>query len=215
MRMTSPFAVEPLTPQRRRELTRDHLLKAAAQVFTERGFHGSNLDEVAAVAGFTKGAVYSNFRNKEDLFLAVLGWIYEQEMAALRDTLRSSQTPSESRLSDFADLVRRQGVAAGADWSVLYEEFHLYALRNPSAREKLAELDRQDIEEVARVIENERKRHGFRPLESATDAARIVIALMRGVGMMRSLDPELADDDEFLPTVMAFMARGLLTAPEA
>lgn len=213
--MTSPFAVEPLTPQRRRELTRDHLLKAAAQVFTERGFHGSNLDEVAAVAGFTKGAVYSNFRNKEDLFLAVLGWIYEQEMAALRDTLRSSQTPSESRLSDFADLVRRQGVAAGADWSVLYEEFHLYALRNPSAREKLAELDRQDIDEVARVIENERKRQGLQPLESATDAARIVIALMRGVGMMRSLDPDLANDDKFLPTVMAFMARGLLTAPEA
>jgi len=215
MRMTSPFAVEPLTPQRRRELTRDHLLKAAAQVFTERGFHGSNLDEVAAVAGFTKGAVYSNFRNKEDLFLAVLGWIYEQEMAALRDTLRSSQTPSESRLSDFADLVRRQGVAAGADWSVLYEEFHLYALRNPSAREKLAELDRQDVQEVARVIENERKRQGLQPLESATDAARIVIALMRGVGMMRSLDPDLANDDKFLPTVMAFMARGLLTAPEA
>lgn len=213
--MTSPFAVEPLTPERRRELTRDHLLRAAAQVFTERGFHGSTLDEVAAVAGFTKGAVYSNFRSKEDLFLAVLAWIYEQELAALRNTLQSSETPSESRLSDFVDLVRRQGVAAGADWSVLYEEFHLYALRNPAAQEKLAELDRRDIEEVARVIEGERERQGFRPLESATDAARIVIALMRGVGMMRSLDPELANDDGFLPTVMAFMARGLLTAPEA
>jgi AcrR family transcriptional regulator len=213
--MASPFAVEPLTPERRREMTREHLLRAAAQVFTERGFHSATLDEVAAVAGFTKGAVYSNFRNKEDLFLAVLGWIYDQEMDALRQTLRSSETPSESRLSDFADLVRRQGVAAGADWSVLYEEFHLYALRNAAAREKLAELDRQDIEEVARVIEEERKRLGFRPLESATDAARIVIALMRGVGMMRCLDPELANDEQFLPTVMAFMARGLLTAPEA
>jgi AcrR family transcriptional regulator len=213
--MTSPFAVEPLTPDRRRELTREHLLRAAAQVFTERGFHGATLDEVAAVAGFTKGAVYSNFRNKEDLFLAVLGWIYENALEALRETLRSSQTPSESRLSDFVDLISGQGLGDGADWSVLYEEFHLYALRNPAAREKLAELDRRDVAEVARVIEGEREREGRRPLESATDAARIVIALMRGVGMMRSLDPELADDDEFLPTVMAFTARGLLSAPEA
>jgi AcrR family transcriptional regulator len=213
--MTSPFGVEPLTVERRRELTREHLLRAAARVFTEQGFHGATLDEVGAVAGFTKGAVYSNFRNKEDLFLAVLGWMYEQEMDALRETLRSSDAPSGSRLSDFVDLVARQGVAAGADWSVLYEEFHLYAIRNPAARERLARLDRHDIEQVARVIEGERKRQGLRPLDSALEAARIVVALMRGVGMMRSLDPDLDDDEGFLPAVMAFIARGLLTAPEA
>src|ERR1022692_3114734 len=45
---------------------------AAAQVFAERGFHGATLDAVASAAGFSKGAVYSNFKNKEDLFLALL-----------------------------------------------------------------------------------------------------------------------------------------------
>jgi AcrR family transcriptional regulator len=191
------------------------LLRAAARVFTDRGFHGATLDEVGAVAGFTKGAVYSNFRNKEDLFLAVLSWIYDQELHALRQTLLASEVPSESRLTDFAELVRRQGVAAGAEWSVLYEEFHLYALRHPSAREKLVALDRRDIDEVARVIQDERERQGLSPLESAVDAARIVIALMRGVGMMRSLDPQLAQEEDFLPTVIAFMARALLSAPQA
>ena len=66
------MALDPLTPERRRRQTRDHLLDAAAQVLAERGFHGASLDEVAAAAGFTKGAVYSNFKNKEDLFLALL-----------------------------------------------------------------------------------------------------------------------------------------------
>ena len=66
------MTLEPLTPERRRQQTRDYLLQAAAQVFAERGFHGASLDEVAAAAGFTKGAVYSNFKNKEDLFLALL-----------------------------------------------------------------------------------------------------------------------------------------------
>lgn len=213
--MATPAALEPLTPERRRQMTREHLLTAAAQVFTERGFHGASMDEVAARAGFSKGAVYSNFQNKEDLFLAVLEWIYAQAMESLRETLRSSAAPSESRLADFADLVRRPVGPAVADWSVLYEEFHLYALRNPAAKARLAELDRQDIAEVAQVIEGERERLGFRPLESAADAARIVVALMKGVGMMRSLEEDLADDDEFLQTVMAFVARGLMTAPES
>jgi hypothetical protein len=50
---------EPLTPARRQATTRQHLLEAAAIVFARNGFHGSTLDEVAATAGFTKGAVNS------------------------------------------------------------------------------------------------------------------------------------------------------------
>src|SRR5579862_2567900 len=159
------MTIQPLTPERRRQQTRDHLLAAAAQVFAQRGFHGASLDEVAAVAGFTKGAVYSNFRNKEDLFLAVLGSIYSQEIDALKETLESSDTPSDARLSDFAELVKRQGGPGGDAW-ILYEEFHLYALRNELARERLADLDRQDIEQVALVIEGERGRQGLPRLES-------------------------------------------------
>lgn len=213
--MASAPGLEPLTPERRRQMTREHLLVAAARVFAEGGFHGTSLDEVAAAAGFSKGAVYSNFRNKEDLFLAVLGWISAQELDALKETVESSHTPSGARLSDFVDLIRRQGSAAGANWSVLYEEFHLYALRNPAARDKLAALDRQHFEAVAKVIEQERVLHGLEALESPTDTARIVIALMRGVDMMRSLEPALADDDTLLQRAMEFVARGLEAAPEA
>src|SRR5919204_3512035 len=61
--------IEPLTPERRRAMTRQHLLEAAAIVFARKGFHESTLDEVAATAGFSKGAVYSNFKSKDDLFV--------------------------------------------------------------------------------------------------------------------------------------------------
>src|SRR5580704_14433973 len=100
------MAIEPLTPERRRQQTRDHLLAAAAQVFAERGFHGASLDEVAAVAGFSKGAVYSNFKNKEDLFLALFKANYDREMEALRATFEGSAAPPETRLSDFVALLR-------------------------------------------------------------------------------------------------------------
>lgn len=194
-------------------MTREHLLQAAAHVFAERGYHGASLDEVAAAAGFSKGAVYSNFRNKEDLFLALLGWIYAQELDALRATIASSDVPAESRLADFVELARPRGGAA-VHWSILYEEFHLYALRNPTARQRLAELDRRDIAETATIIEQERAGQGLAPLESSTDTARIIVALMRGVSMMRALEPELAEDDRFLEMVIEFVARSLVAAPD-
>src|SRR5579863_10773918 len=102
------MTIEPLTPERRRQQTRDHLLAAAAQVFADRGFHGASLDEVAAVAGFSKGAVYSNFKNKEDLFLALLESHYEREMAAVRATLEATDGPPEAHLSNFVALIRDQ-----------------------------------------------------------------------------------------------------------
>jgi len=61
-----------LTRSQRQEQTRAQLLGAALRVFLRRGFHGASLDEIAEEAGYTTGAVYSNFKGKDDLFLAVL-----------------------------------------------------------------------------------------------------------------------------------------------
>jgi AcrR family transcriptional regulator len=134
--------VQPLTPERRRQQTREHLLAAAAEVFGERGFHGASLDEVAAVAGFTKGAVYSNFKSKEDLFLALFKANYEREMQALRTTL-DSEVPPESRISDFVSLIRDE-TRRTRNMGLLYQEFLLYAARNPTAREQLTQIEEED-----------------------------------------------------------------------
>ena len=81
------MTIEPLTPARRREMTRRHLLEAAAVVFARDGFHGASLDDVAATAGFTKGAVYSNFKSKEDLFLALFDDRLVREAADMQQVL--------------------------------------------------------------------------------------------------------------------------------
>src|SRR5580658_225639 len=123
---------EPLTADRRRQQTRDYLLQAAAQVFADRGFHAATLDEIAAAAGFTKGAVYSNFKDKEDLFLAMLEAIYAKEIVALKETLVASDVPPEARLGDFVSLLRDESGEPTDEWTALYLEFTLYALRNPA-----------------------------------------------------------------------------------
>ena len=202
------MAIEPLTPERRRQQTRHYLLSAAAEVFAARGFHGASIDEVAAAAGFTKGAVYSNFKNKADLFLALIEANFEQDMEALRATLESSEIPPEARLSDFVTLIRDQTERVPYNWGTLYQEFCLYAMRNPKAREKVAEFDAMVVRGVAELIVDHRRRRGLEPLESAEHVARVIEALFRGIGLMRALDPE-AVDEAFLQTAMTFVARAL------
>ncbi len=199
--------LEPLTPDRRRQQTREHLLAAAAQVFAERGFHGASLDAVAAAAGFSKGAVYSNFKNKEDLFLALLESIYSREMRLLRATLEASEVPPESRLTDFLPLIL-DGVGqtpSPENWAVLYMEFALFAVRNPAAQRKLAEIDEANIAAVAELLSEEKT--GLKGSE-LKKAARIIEALFRGISIMRSLDPT-AVDEAFLESALSFVSRAL------
>jgi AcrR family transcriptional regulator len=203
------MALEPLTPERRRQQTRDYLLQAAAQVFAERGFHGASLDQVATAAGFTKGAVYSNFKNKEDLFLALLEENQEREMEALHATLEASEVPPDARLPDFVNLVRDQTSDLGGNWDILYQEFALYAMRNPSAREKLVAFDTLTTKKVADLISDARVKLGIEPLEHPEHVARIILALFRGISVARALNADVVDD-AFLESAMAFLARGLL-----
>ncbi len=203
-----PMTIQPLTPERRRQQTREHLLAAAAQVFADHGFHGASLDEVAAVAGFSKGAVYSNFRNKEDLFLAMFKANFDREMDALRSTLERSDVPPEARLSDFVSLISEEIRTTPGNPGVLYQEFWLYALRNPAAREQLVRLEEENVRGIAEIIETERVRQGLEPLASAERVARIVTALFRGLNQLRALQPEVADD-ALLEEAIALISRGL------
>lgn len=197
--------LEPLTADRRRQQTREYLLQAAAEVFAERGFHAATLDEVAAAAGFSKGAVYSNFKNKEDLFLALLEDAYTREMRALRSTIERSDVPPEARIGDFVSLI-------GGEWDrvpnmgALYLEFHLYALRNPVARARMNELEKQDILAIAEILEAERRERGMPVDEPAEQTARIIVALFRGINMMRTANPEVAGE-ELLEAAIAFVTR--------
>jgi AcrR family transcriptional regulator len=202
------MALQPLTPERRRQQTRDHLLAAAAEVFAERGFHGASLDEVAAVAGFTKGAVYSNFKNKEDLFLALFKANYEREMDALRATLTDAKAPPEARISDFVGLIQDQTRQSVSNFSLLYEEFWLYAARNPVVREQLIRIDDEAARALAEILRAENERVGLAPMKSPVQTARLVEILFRGISQLRVLQPEMVDD-EFIEAAIAFVARGL------
>jgi AcrR family transcriptional regulator len=205
--------LEPLTPERRRQQTREQLLQAAAQVFAQRGYRGATLDEVATVAGFTKGAVYSNFENKEDLFLALFKADAERGMDALQATLDRSDVPGIARLTDFVTLVRNLPEPTDSTLGLLYLEFLLYAVRHPSARDQLRRIDEEATETLAQIIEEERRRQGIEPLASPAESARLVEALFRGIGLLALTEPDVVDD-AFIESAITFVARGLGAAQD-
>jgi AcrR family transcriptional regulator len=195
------MGLEPLTPQRRRAMTRQHLLDAAAIVFTRNGFHGSSLDEVAATAGFTKGAVYSNFKSKDDLFLALLDDRQERQAAAFERELDAGPRDEADELPRIRELVSKMW---DDDWSVLYLEFVLYAARNPKARSKLAASTRKVHEHIERMIETGYVRAGTTPRFPPHSLATISMAIFDGLGIDRIVDPSTVTD-ETLHMILTFL----------
>jgi AcrR family transcriptional regulator len=199
--------VEPLTPDRRRELTKQHLLAAAARVFARQGFDGATIDDVAAAAGFTKGAVYSNFKNKEDLFLALLDRRTAEQIAAVQTTLEEATAlTGEERASRFADLTA-QLLWGDRDWQLLSLEFFLYAARHPHARRRLAERLRGERERLIPIIESEFGRIATDPPVPVEDLAAIFLALFQGISLQHLAAPEDADDT-LLHSAIEFLDSG-------
>src|SRR6478735_2419407 len=129
--------VERWTPARRRELTRNALLSAAAEVFAQRGFDGASLEEIAETAGFTRGAIYKNFAGKEALFFAVTDRLNEQIIEAFRAIAPAGDDAKEWDFSALAAMWRAS-VADFGDLFAISKEYELYVLRNPSAGKRAA-----------------------------------------------------------------------------
>src|SRR5690625_751592 len=142
---TSPEPEPPATPRpktraERQAETRDKLLDAALQVFTEFGFHGASLEAIAGQAGYTKGAVYANFAGKEELFLAVIDRRIDRNLQAQAD-FAAAAARGDDVSADMASFFEQQ---FDRDWAILAFEALLYAAREgPELMEAIAERYRQ------------------------------------------------------------------------
>src|SRR2546423_14603730 len=99
--------VNKLTPERRRELTRTTLVEAASEVFADKGFYGASLEEIAEVAGFTRGAIYSNFGNKEELLYAVIDHFVDSQLRDFASLLQADDGDFEQNAKAAAAIFGR------------------------------------------------------------------------------------------------------------
>jgi AcrR family transcriptional regulator len=175
-----------LTRAQRRQQTRARLLDAASQVFARRGFHAATIDEVADAAGYTKGAVYSNFANKDDLVLALL----DQHLAAQLEQVEAlCAIESSEELRAAIRAGTEQEFAAARDVGVLIVEFSLYAMRNPTAQAELAKRYRQLRGRLAELITKRYARHQTSPPMPPEHLAALVLATDAGLFLQYSAEP--------------------------
>jgi AcrR family transcriptional regulator len=120
--------------QERSEATRQKLFKAALRVFSRDGFEAARIEDIAAEAGFTRGAFYAHFPSKEALFFALLEKEMQKHVDRLRIELQNCAN-DEARLKIFREYYVR--AAGDRAWSLLILEFKLYAIRHPRTRAQL------------------------------------------------------------------------------
>jgi AcrR family transcriptional regulator len=175
-----------LTRAERRRQTRARLLDAAGQVFARRGFHAATVDEVAEAAGYTKGAVYSNFATKDELFLALL----DQRLAAqLQQVEALYAIESSEELLAALRARTEQEFTAARDFGVLTVEFWLYAMRNPAALAELAKRYRQLRSRLAELITKRYARHETSPPMPPEHLAALAIATDAGLFLQFFAEP--------------------------
>jgi AcrR family transcriptional regulator len=200
-----------LTRKETQERTRERVVAAAAQVFARRGYHRATMDEIASEAGYTIGAIYSNFAGKEELFLALADRQVEQRIAEVKAIADAAQ--GEEPGKEAADQLRTF-LERDPEWALLFYEFWSLSLRNPELQGELAKRRDAIRDGLAETLERVAKRHGFKLRFPARVLATAIAASLNGLAFERAADPNALPDEVFAEFVTAVLGCAI-AAPTA
>ena len=137
--------------QEKTDITRSRFLQAAEKIFARDGFDAAKLEEIAAEAGYTRGAFYANFDSKEDLFFALLEREISSRIATLRKHVANYESPSD-KLRAFRDFWL--DTCLDRRWSLLALEFKLFAVRHPEVKTRLIALHRRLVSSGVELLQS-------------------------------------------------------------
>ncbi|MFD1936703.1 TetR/AcrR family transcriptional regulator [Nonomuraea mangrovi] len=192
----------PRGPTKRRPQTRARLLEAAFTVFAERGFQSTSIEDICTQAGFTRGAFYSNFASKDELFLA----LFDLQGQRVLDRLRRIDPPSGD---DAFTRVVEAAVETSEDerrWHLVSAEFNLYAIRHSDAARALAAHEARVREALAGLLGELFAAVGVTATVPLDELARLVIAVIDGARAQSYVEPDVLPAGRlerlFLPLIM-------------
>jgi AcrR family transcriptional regulator len=162
--------------------TRERLLAAAEQVIARQGFGGASIDLIALEAGFSKGAIYSNFESKEEVFLELLRVYMDRDMASLESLLKLAPEQLNGALTEWLENMHTH-----RDCPALVTELQLHARRSSEFAELYYTLQERQIQMLASIL-----KRGFKALSKdlpidSKDLAGSLIALAQGLSLQRPL----------------------------
>jgi len=155
------------------------LLDAAEEVFAERGFGAPSIEDICAAAGYTRGAFYSNFASKDELFFALFARQSKQMQERLTVAVESVTSQTDP-IGVITEVMAQHDVWQGK-WFLLTTEFTLYAVRNRAAGAQLARRDAELRETLASLMSALLERAGWVAAIPIEDVARVLMALSDGL----------------------------------
>ncbi len=172
-----------LTREESRARTRSLLRKSAASCFAQSGFEGASVDQIAEGAGFSRGAFYSNYPDKEAIFLDLLKWHLDRDIEGFAQISADSGTLDELA-SSIAASYRELG--SNPDYCLLASEFQLYASRTGKGDQAFAETFSTYRERLTALLEQAFSTFDFQGDMTPAELARTLIGLHHGLALERA-----------------------------
>jgi AcrR family transcriptional regulator len=176
-----------LTREESRARTRELVLDSASVIFRRDGFHQASIDEIAEQAGFSRGAVYSSFANKEEFFLALHDREAQQRVQLIAERIVATGSLEDAARTAASTFYERDLEDPG--WSLLMAEFTVHAARNPDVARRFREQDHALREASTQLIKAICEKDGVQCDERDADE---VVTLMLAVGCGITLEQQIA-----------------------
>jgi AcrR family transcriptional regulator len=208
---TTGTAGTRLTREQSKAHTRQRLLAAARRVFARSGFHGASVEEIASMAGFSTGALYSNFDGKEDLFLVLMEREIDEHAREISEAVRERASVSERATGGarrWMTMIERE-----PDLLLLFMEFWAYGVRDAEIRPKVAEQFAHMREVLTKLIAESVREFDLELDIPPEQLAVAIDALADGIARQKLADPDAVPDD-LMGRVLALLFAGA-TRPAA
>jgi len=193
-RTRSPLAVRTrMCQEERTRATRRKLLDAAKRIFAKDGFEAARLEDIAAQAGYTRGAFYANFESKEDIFFALFEEWVRERIESITTAIRSQSDPVKKLAAlrtHYAELATDRSLV------LISMEFKLFALRHPEAHARLRSRHRRIRASFAELF-SELMRELDKTISIAYPAASACLgAVAQGLLLEHLIDPKTLSNED-------------------
>lgn len=210
--MTDLF--EPLPESaatRRKENTRTRLVRASLDVFVEKGIDGATVDDLVTAAGFTRGAFYSNFSTKEEVFSELFASVTEELLGIMRTAVEEAMSLHAEAGDDRVMVAVFEAIRPfGRQWYLLYSDAISRSLRDEELRGRLAVQRERLRDEIGDLLMLGMTMTGERPLLAPEDLAQLLVGIFVDLMLREQMDgrdvTELAATT-ILGTLRAFVVR--------
>ena len=198
-------ATEPASNGDRRQQraldTRRELIDAARRIFARDGFEVARIEDIASIAGKTRGAFYANFQDKDDVFFALIEEDMARDSAAIRERLQAALSQGQ-RLEELSQYLL--GLFKDKKRMLLSLEFKLYAIRRPHRQRRLADLHAAMCLRCAetKIDHLLPELHHADPKKKRRQAA-IFGAVLDGLTLNRLFDPTALREEQMLALIRA------------